>query len=397
MKQVYTIPQDRREEIEKLVAKYQKKAAKYGATLTVEYGEPYARMTPVRRIDPITMVFYEVDRVLVEVFDLTIDGDEIRKDGYTVVAKIEHLEGGNVVSAFGDEVKQGWRDAKGCCEHCNSKRDRRLTFIVKHEDGTEKQVGRTCLKDYCGIDPQAIGYRNELNEILLDDDIANYDFERRPVSKAYSTIEVLALALRTIKAQGYVKSGEPHSNKSVIAEEINRVRFTDAEREEARKLAQAISAIDPDEAFTANLNNVQSLIASEYCKANHFGRIAYAPIAYEKYREEMERRAEREARRNAERAASNYVGEVGKRIDLDIAEMKLLTSWETQWGCTWLYRFIDTNGNILVWFASKPLERVNANGAYEDVTEVHHIRATVKEHSERDGVKQTIITRCKAA
>ena len=59
--------------------------------------------------------------------------------------------------------------------------------------------------------------------------------------------------------------------------------------------------------------------------------------------------------------------------------------------------FTDTDGNVLVWFASKPLERVNENGVYEDVTEVSHIRATVKEHNERDGVKQTIITRCKAA
>ena len=397
MKQVYTIPEARREDIEKLVAKYQKKAAKYNVALTAEYGEPYAKRVPVRKEDPTTGLIATVDTVLVEVFDLTIDGDEIRKDGYTVVAKIEHLEGGNVVNGFGADVKPAWRTASCNCEHCGTLRDRRLTFIVRHEDGSEKQVGRSCLKDYCGIDPHAIGYRNELEEILISDDIASYDFERRPVQEAYSTVEILALAISTIKRQGYVKSGEPNSNKGQIAEACKGYRPTEAELDAAKKLAQAIAEIDEDDAFTANLNNVQSLIKSECCKRSHFGYIAYAPVAYEKYLEEMKRRAEREAARNAERSASEYVGQVGKRIDLDIADMKLVTSWEGQWGMTWLYKFTDTDGNVLVWFASKPLERVNENGAYEDVTEVSHIRATVKEHNERDGVKQTIITRCKAA
>jgi len=397
MKQTYTIPEARREDIEKLVAKYQKKAAKYNVALTAEYGEPYAQKVPVRKADPATGLIATVDTVLVEVFDLTIDGDEIRKDGYTVVAKIEHLEGGNVVNGFGADVKPAWRTASCNCEHCGTLRDRRLTFIVRHEDGSEKQVGRSCLKDYCGIDPHAIGYRNELEEILISDDIASYDFERRPVQEAYSTVEILALAISTIKRQGYVKSGEPNSNKGVIAEACKGYRPTEAELDAAKKLAQAIAEIDEDDAFTANLNNVQSLIKSEYCKRSHFGYIAYAPVAYEKYLEEMKRRAEREAARNAERSASEYVGQVGKRIDLDIADMKLVTSWETQWGMTWLYKFTDTDGNVLVWFASKPLERVNEDGVYEDVTEVSHIRATVKEHNERDGVKQTIITRCKAA
>jgi len=397
MKQTYTIPEARREDIEKLVAKYQKKAAKYNVALTAEYGEPYAQKVPVRKADPATGLIATVDTMLVEVFDLTIDGDEIRKDGYAVVAKIEHLEGGNVVNGFGADVKPAWRTASCNCEHCGTLRDRRLTFIVRHEDGSEKQVGRSCLKDYCGIDPHAIGYRNELEEILISDDIASYDFERRPVQEAYSTVEILALAISTIKRQGYVKSGEPNSNKGQIAEACKGYRPTEAELDAAKKLAQAIAEIDQDDAFTANLNNVQTLIKSEYCKRSHFGYIAYAPVAYEKYLEEMKRRAEREAVRNAERNASEYVGQVGKRIDLDIADMKLVTSWETQWGMTWLYKFTDTDGNVLVWFASKPLERVNENGVYEDVTEVSHIRATVKEHNERDGVKQTIITRCKAA
>ncbi len=397
MKSTYTIPTDRREDIEKLVTKYQKKAEKYGVGLTVEYGEPYATRVPVFMADPVTHVLYEKDKVLVEVFDLTIDGDEIRKDGYTVIAKIEHLDGGNVVSTFGAEIKPEWSTIKGYCEHCNRKHNRKLTFIVRHEDGTEKQVGRSCLKDYCGIDPQAIGYRNELTEVLLNDDIGRYDFESQPVESAYDTLNILALAIRTVKKQGYVKSGEPNSNKGTIMENCKGYMPTEAEKREAEEMAKAIAALNEDDAFRSNLNNVQVLIKCGYCKANHFGYIAYAPVAYERCVEEHKRRAEREAEKDAERGASDYVGEIGKRIDIDISDMKLVTSWETVYGMTWLYKFTDTNGNVLVWFASKPFERVNADGIIEDVTTVSRIKATVKDHAEREGVKQTIITRCKAA
>lgn len=43
MQATYTILESKRTDIEKLFAKYQKKAAKYNVTLTAEYGEPYAK------------------------------------------------------------------------------------------------------------------------------------------------------------------------------------------------------------------------------------------------------------------------------------------------------------------------------------------------------------------
>ena len=145
------------------------------------------------------------------------------------------------------------------------------------------------------------------------------------------------------------------------------------------------------------LDNVQVLAKNGYCKDSHFGYIAYAPAAYERYLEGMKKRAEREAAKMTERQASEYVGQVGKRINIEIADTKLLTTVETMWGCTFVYKFTDINGNVLIWFASNRLGHWNNDGAWEDDEHVKTIRATVKEHSERDGVKQTILTRCKAA
>lgn len=396
MMQVYTIPETRRMEIEKAVARCQRKADKYGAPLTVEYGTPYAKEIPI--YDKDGHVLYKVGSTMIEVFDLTIDSEIIRKDGYSVVASIEHLNGGNLVNTINGDTDPAWSTATCKCDHCGTSRTRSKTFIVRHKDGSEKQVGRGCLKEYCGIDPQRIGINNELNELLTNSDVNNRNFDEHTAERAYDTIKALALAMRMIRLYGYVKSDEMNSNKIRIIEALTKNEQPTAEEiANAKEMALAITNIEHEAAFDAGLDNAQTIMRSDYCKANHVGYIAYAPIAYRKYAERLEREAAREAEKDAERKASGYVGEIGKRICIEIADMKLVTSWETQWGMTWLYKFTDTDGNVLVWFASNPMTRVNENGAYEDVTSVQHIKATVKDHTERDGVKQTIITRCKAA
>lgn len=389
MKQTYTVPADRREDIEKLVAKYQKKAAKYGTPLTVDFGTPYFTSVPVFERGEHGVMVQTGDTYDFEAIDMTIDCEVIKKDGYTVVAKIEHLEGGKIVTVLeGDaamNMKPEWHTMDCRCEHCGTKRDRRLTFIVRHENGEEKQVGRSCLKDYCGIDPQAIGWNNELTALMMDYDVRNYDFGHMPISRAYDTVEALAVAIRIVNAQGYVRSGEPGANRDMIADELHSNRPTEVEKGEAANMAKTIAEMTDEDAVRFMLDNVKVLLNNTYCKANHFGYIAYAPVAYEKYLAELKRRADREAERAAQAATSDYVGNIGERLTFQIAEMTLVTSWENDFGRTYLYKFLDTNGNVLVWFASKTIDDATA------------IKATVKDHTERDGVKQTIITRCKVA
>ena len=99
----------------------------------------------------------------------------------------------------------------------------------------------------------------------------------------------------------------------------------------------------------------------------------------------MAQKAEREAAKDAERHTSQYVGEIGERLTIDVAEMSLLTSWEGDWGWTYLYKIVDVQGNVMIWYASRCID------------DAKKIKATVKNHSERDGVRQTIITRCSVA
>lgn len=123
---------------------------------------------------------------------------------------------------------------------------------------------------------------------------------------------------------------------------------------------------------------------SKYVKdgfGKQVGRLAYMPLAYEHY---MERKAREEQRANTENTSA-YVGEVGTRLTLDLTAAVLLTSWYNDFGTTYLYKFADEAGNVFIWYASRPIE----------LQERMTLKATIKAHNERNGVKQTVLTRCK--
>lgn len=399
----YTIPEFKREDIQKRIARISRKAEKYGKALEVTYGEPYAKQVPVVE-EQWSYADHCLERDvvsyrLVEVFDVSIDSDVVRQDGYTVVARIEHMDGGNVVNTFGDvEIKEAWLHVAGHCEHCGTNRMRRTTFIVRDQDGRDVQVGKTCLTDYCGIDPALMLARQELDEILISEDMERLDWEAlNGLPRAYDVIDLLALATRLYKKSGYVKSDRPGSNREQLEDLYMQENPTEQELEQAKAMAQVIDEMDDKDAISFLLNDTRTFVRSHYCKRGHLGYIAYAPVAYEKYQKELDRRAAREAEREAHKG-SEYVGEVGKRMTFEIAEMQCVTSWLTQYGRTYLYRFTDTKGNVLVWFSS------GVFGKWDDDTQryiehenVTRIKATVKSHNERDGIKQTIITRTKIA
>lgn len=404
----YTIPESKRADIEKAVSRISKKAEKYGKEFSVKYGIPYATEVAVYEVGfdftSGTMVPTKtLDRtMMVEAFDIEIEADIIRKDGYSVIAQIEHLDGGNIVVPFEGEVQKEWLHSECTCDHCKTSRVRKYTFIVR-KDGEDLQVGKTCLKDYCGIDPQVIGCRNELTDILINNDVDSIDWGMfSGIEPAYDTIEMLALAIRAYKKQGYVKSEMPNSNKDLIREMVDsNVHPTEAEMAQATEMAKVIKGMEDSEAISFLLSDARTLICTAYCKAKHFGYIAYAPVAYEKYQAELAKRAEREADHLAQ-MASEYVGEIGKRQTFDISEMTLVTSWPSRYGTTVLYKFVTTGGDVLVWFASELFGKWVARGGKQDFVDardldIKRIKATVKDHRERDGVRQTIINRVKVA
>lgn len=93
-----------------------------------------------------------------------------------------------------------------------------------------------------------------------------------------------------------------------------------------------------------------------------------------------------------DKVVSEYIGEIGDKLDIEVTFIKMFSyerasfrGWGTE--CVGIYKFIDDNGNILIWNTT----------AYPEVEEGkrYQLKGTVSEHKEYAGDKQTILKRCK--
>lgn len=88
---------------------------------------------------------------------------------------------------------------------------------------------------------------------------------------------------------------------------------------------------------------------------------------------------------------SDYVGKVGERVEtVAMLEAIIAVGIDSMYGPKRMHKFRTPNGEVLTWFAT------GSSGAYkEDIGKSFKVKGTVKKHDTYQGVKQTILTRCK--
>jgi hypothetical protein len=321
-------------------------------------------------------------------------------NGWKFIASVEHTEKGNIINRIGDiEVPEKYYTTEPICEHCNSKRNRKDTYIVMNEvSGEFKQVGKSCLNDFTnGLSAEAVAqYISLFDELIQGEVPMGGSFERY-----YKTETILRYAAETIKHFGYVRTQDsgrstadrafdyycvnenggwmPEKVRQDLKKEMEAVGFNADSTDTVKLVADAIAwvmAQDKDNNYMHNLKTVCSL---EYVTGRNFGILA---SLFPTYNRELEYQAER-----ASEANSQHIGNIGDRITVQVQSVVCLTSWETDWGITRVYKIVDENGNVFTWKTSSFIA--------ED--EVKTIKGTVKEHKEFRGIKQTELTRCKVA
>ncbi len=92
---------------------------------------------------------------------------------------------------------------------------------------------------------------------------------------------------------------------------------------------------------------------------------------------------ERRAKFAAQDAGSQHIGTAGKR-EVFTLTIQWVKYFEGAFGATYIHGLKDAAGNVVIYKGSKCLGEKGATLT---------VKATVKEHGERDGVKQTIISR----
>lgn len=145
----------------------------------------------------------------------------------------------------------------------------------------------------------------------------------------------------------------------------------------------------------------------EYAEKLEAKRRAKAEARAKEYAEEQARiEAERKAKEEAERLAkeaeeaeirakkaiSQHVGQIGEKIELDATleknawfDVPSFRGFGTD--TMHIYTFRDGAGNAIIWKTNKGL-------GIEKGSKVH-LKGTIKDHSEYDEEKQTVLTRCK--
>lgn len=319
---------------------------------------------------------------------VTINYEPIKANGWTVIAKIEAIpdtERRIVSMVSQEEPREEWFGSDMHCDHCNTSRARNCVFICRHEDGREVQVGKSCLMEYTGINPLSVLSGAEITDIIND---CNADLrccidDFHPSRRYWETDVIIALADDIIREHGYVKSDLPGSTKGRLEKAL-------LSHVEPSDNAVARAELIRDWLMTRGIRdmsleyNARALVEAGYADTYHLGYLAYLPVAYDKALEwEAQRRTALEAD-----MASQYVGEVGKRIELHPISAKIVTGWETQWGYTYIWKITDESGNVYTWKTAK-------GGSIDPDQLPTTIKGTVKAHTEYQGVCQTELTRCK--
>lgn len=342
---------------------------------------------------------------------------EVKHQGWRFVATLEHLDKGNVVRQFDKtlELPEKFLSCGPKCEHCNKIRSRKDTYVVYNDESHEfRQVARNCLKEYTqGLSAENIAFFASIYDALS----ASTGPAGGSYHAYYELEEVLRYAAECVAKWGYHKRLDPEfdftpqgyqTTRSMVLDNMRYDRgglsFKEREAiEEARKevnwnledpaIEQLVSdAVEwiRNEDTTGNtyLHNLQMLLSvnEPYVENRDLGILVSLIPTYYNHLNAIERKAQ-EAKNRAAEATSEYVGEVGERISIDVASMQYVTSFYGYYGDTYLYKFVDTKGNVLIWYSSKYIDLEEATYS--------HVIGTVKSHETYKYVKQTTLTRCK--
>ncbi len=326
-------------------------------------------------------------------------------NNWECIAVLEAHNSGNIIRRINTDiiVPERFQTSNNICEHCNSKRQRNNLYVIHNTDTDEwKQVGGNCLKLYTnGLNMEyVVAFLDGITTLEENDGVF-----ASGKKVYYSVRDVLSYAIRIIAKTGYFNAQSSLPTKSLVSYLLNNpveraidsinenlmharydVRFSYGDfvnnhtevYETVEKIMEYYNSLEDSSEF---IHNIHVMLHEGYVHYKNIGFLCYLPEGYAKHiQKEVEK---------AKRIESKYFGEVGKRYkDKVIQFVNLITSWENQFGYTYIYKITLEDGTILTWKTS--------NGLYLERNEdFDKITFTVKEHKEYKGEKQTEVTRCK--
>jgi hypothetical protein len=389
----YKIHESNMETLEKLIDKMNKKAVKLSQSKIVSrtINEEYVEITSE-----------DGEKSFSKYFNVEIEAETIKVSGYEFIATLNHTyEGGNIINtikSYTEELPERFRTSSGECQHCNTNRKRKETIVLKNIiSGEFIQIGRNCCKDFFGYD-----IHNEaqwLNSIKsIEEEISK--IEKAPASDRYAKHvdlkHLIMMVFELVKRHGYINKAKSEEfgisttcnwavkllmnpvDKYTTEEEL---AILDCYRENSQNADEALSWIRNHDKVNPSdyMNNLIVMCSGEYVGYRETG---FAGSLVATYHNWLHREEEKKAK--AEKKPSEYVGEVGQRLEFT-ATVKNQFCFDNQFGVTYITLLETPEGNVLKW---------SGNGHGMDKNLTYTFKGTIKEHSEYKEIKQTVLTRC---
>jgi hypothetical protein len=332
--------------------------------------------------------------------DFTLTTEVVKLAGWTFVATLDHTSEAGVILRIvpGDTIPTSYREATAVCDHCGFDRRRNETFVVRHDDGTLKQVGRQCLRDFLGVDPTKAARNAEFNMIAAEACESEFDGMGGGSNDFVATEDFMIASATAIRVFGWrSRKTAREFGKSATADDAMMILFpgrpdtrTQAEKDSVKAteadIAQAKAAIEwarslrNGHELSDYEHNVVVVASGEVLSRKSTGIAASIIPAFA-------RATEQEINRRKAAAVSDHVGTVGTRETFKGLTVASERTWANNFGTTHLYTFVDAVGNRIKWFASSD-QHLNQD-------DVIDLKATVKEHGDYKGIKETTVTRAK--
>lgn len=354
--------------------------------------------------------------------EITVTGTTPRLQGWTFVATLQHLQDDKgqtinllrTVPGFEGQLPERFRTATSeNCDHCHKNiKTRKDTFVVQHESGEWKQVGRNCTQDFLGgVDPQKVVSYLDLvlrfHETANDDGFGSAGWGggeyRFPMAEFLS---VVALMVRT---EGWVSRGKARASldQGVGALEAtadltwrylvpprdsrafadwqewrNSNSVTDADREVAEKAMDYARYELVNKATRSDYEHNLYVATLQATVNGRLSGITASLVPY--YLKEVEKQVIREAELRQVKNSQHF-GAAGERLVMQVQVAKIIPH-TNDWGTTYIHKLFTVDGNLVIWF--------NRNNSGNLVTgQEYAVKATVTKHDIRDGVKQTMVNR----
>lgn len=378
-------------ELQKMIERFNKKATKWSLPLVTL--EEIERGVEERDIvvdqDDLGRPIYNT--IKVEYVKINLQGETPRLAGWSIHSKVQPSEvaGQNFVfTTMHHAPLEMLRTKTLYCDHCQTRRLKKNAYWIEHEDGRQMMVGATCLKDFLpAVDVDSlIGYMNQL-AALQDSDEWDSIYGCPQDYWLYSTEEATMDAYLSIKKYGYTSKAKAEEDytRTATAHNINPSRkikaelYQDADIQALRLELEGFKDHVMSKSAAGNdfIYNVQLTLQGEFIRPKLYG---YLAAAVNMWIRDMD-----DARVKQAQKPSEWVGKVGEMRDFRDLTVTRVSASEGRFGTTYIYGFLDTEGNQLTWFASRHIEKQPG----EKVS----LRAKIKEHDEFRGTKQTVITR----